>query len=449
MDCPTNFGKTLALSTAHPKDSGTDTASANFTFSKTDMSEHFKKSSHLSQLSSTDGKIDGDKRKTFCTGGNCETPGPGNYDVDVKWNTNKCVEFSKYSGREQNKAIQNSLDKKKEDWTIGGKSSVRKSKMLKRKIQDYKGMINQISRKRTKMSFEVQLKNIMKNDLDKKEKEEMKKKQVLYQPPTRKSEQNQFFGSTDSRFPNSVSLNLADSPSPGTYNPSLPKVNKATRFEYEPHFVKKTYKIIPGMGGLVLTSNGPCTEGNLPRKYVSYNHAKNKSAHTDTFGSSEIRFRCTHEEDGPGPGSCIKDLNCIKPQKEKLITSVLSEKDLLRRIRNKMNDSPDIGSYNLENINTIQGDLLRNRDQKNKLFSQARRFQKEISDSKVGPGSYIKISKYTFTQNYTPFNITGERLQKSYKSKAEIHSEMLNGPGLYNLNSYFDWHKKSYNIKYN
>ena len=41
-----------------------------------------------------------------------------------------------------------------------------------------------------------------------------------------------------------------------------------------------------------------------------------------------------------------------------------------------------------------------------------------------------------------PFN------QGDIKSKFLDSNQMLNGPGQYNLDSYYDWNKKSYNVNF-
>ncbi len=76
--------------------------------------------------------------------------------------------------------------------------------------------------------------------------------------------------------------------------------------------------------------------------------------------------------------------------------------------------------------------------------SLKRRFEDDkpkASNNLVGPGYYYKEKAPVKAQQYPQFKSSDKRFNDK-KTESDI------GPGLYNQNSHFDWHKKTYNILY-
>ena len=74
-----------------------------------------------------------------------------------------------------------------------------------------------------------------------------------------------------------------------------------------------------------------------------------------------------------------------------------------------------------------------------------RNFNKKTAADHLAPGQYFKDKIKIVANNSIspPFNTSVDRLNE--KSGKNVN---YNGPGSYNMNSYFDWNKKSYNIQY-
>ena len=295
----------------------------------------------------------------------------------------------------------------------------------------------------------------------------------------------QFFGSSSTRFKteynhNGKSIN-EDTPGPGTYN-SIVKQGRIYDININPKKHKQNiqHKVIPGINGLVITSKGnKCllttsqSEKNIRSSNSNNNSTNNNNTRfvkANNFGSSETRFKISsHEIDSitPGPGAYDVNINNIDMRINKV-----KHNQIKQNLHVKLNShefktikqSSDASFGNCE-VNegsqgkTIQGDLDKYiiNEKQVPFGCSADRFKttthSKIKNTKhLGPGCYIgqipfQIKTGQCSMN-VPFNSTMPRIAVSHKSKDEqcVSNEL--GPGLYNLDSYYDWNKKSYNVRY-
>ena len=128
----------------------------------------------------------------------------------------------------------------------------------------------------------------------------------------------------------------------------------------------------------------------------------------------------------------------------------------------KTESTPPIGSYNLEKVQSIEGDLSKVKNNKKIPFGVASTrfiYKNRNNNPNIGPGTYLNqenLKNQTISsKNYKniPFNSTttrddalGETHTTHNPNELRLKSE--NGPGTYKIDSYYDWNKKSYNIQY-
>lgn len=178
----------------------------------------------------------------------------------------------------------------------------------------------------------------------------------------------------------------------------------------------------PGPGSyLGLTKNQGVTMAGTLHKLMS----KNRKPHTDDERSRSPDLRI---------GS-ITNVSNIKISKEK-------------------DKAPSVGHYNSDILFSMGYKVAKNVNKFNSgsaPFSSVEKrflnFNKKTAAGTIGPGQYYKDkSKMDRTMNYSsspPFNTSVDRTNNI------LGNEMnKTGPGSYNLRSYFDWNKKSYNIQY-
>ena len=196
------------------------------------------------------------------------------------------------------------------------------------------------------------------------------------------------------------------------------------------------------------------------------NFNKNPSSNVAQFGSLQKRFVENNIISTPGPGSYIgvpkiESINSIKfpikpPKKNKIqIEGSKNELDLVPKDpkdESKIFNSPGVGSYNIDIINSVGYKIAKNVNKFNNssapFNSVEKRFNRNfvIKTENLGPGEYYKDdSEKNLLKNQMsispPFNIGSDR-----KAAKKIIQD--NGPGSYNLSSYFDWNKKSYNVQF-
>jgi hypothetical protein len=199
-----------------------------------------------------------------------------------------------------------------------------------------------------------------------------------------------------------------------------------------------------------------------PGNYETQSSFRKKFLETfSKFGSTEKRFsdngKTKWQYKTPGPGSYI-DINTnstIGKIKEYTLNNFyknpifsiynnINKPHNLHNLTSKKDVIPPIGLYNPDMIYTIDYNVKkRNKENNGKIaFDSGVPKEKKEEKSSLGPGYYYKEKKIIKKQIMPPFN------QGDIKSKFLDSNQMLNGPGQYNLDSYYDWNKKSYNVNF-
>ena len=263
----------------------------------------------------------------------------------------------------------------------------------------------------------------------------------------------QFFKSASSRFKNEV----LENPGPGAYFKSneetlkrkhikvcktVNRLNKKRNYHsYKPRSASVTEVLSPG----------PCEYSTQ----IKWNIKLNKSSKA-IFGSTENRFTTTNskEDNRNGPGSYLPiNLTDRTEKKGKLLMKALTRKRLADEIKLtkpvpiQINKLPSVGHYNPDTIFNIDYKLHKKVLKVSSVFvpfnSLQRRFSKVKRDKtklNIGPGYYHKEKKL-LTEPSFPFTSSSNRPALFDKAKQ-------GAPGAYNLNSWFDWNKKTFNINY-
>ena len=279
-------------------------------------------------------------------------------------------------------------------------------------------------------------------------------------------ELKQFFGSKLSRFV--TKRNLAHSLGPGEYfkQEKIPiQMNKTSSSVFAPFSssierfnYSEENKDIPG-----------------PGDYNPSNLEKIKKISVDgKFGSNELRFYNMYNLNWknfiPGPGfydaNNDKNLNLNKTNKNfhkkgKIFNS--TKIDLERQGNSKINnlvnkkikeeEVPPLGSYNPEIVNSIDYKVKKkayeSRNNKVAFTSTYDRKKKkknniiiDCQESNLGPGYYYHENKKKDIQLSAVFHLP------EFKRNIKRNVNPIVGPGKYNLNSYNDWTKKSFNINF-
>lgn len=242
-----------------------------------------------------------------------------------------------------------------------------------------------------------------------------------------------------------------------------------------------------GINGLV-NKQKILADGNLPGpgwyETIGNNFLKKNVSNCEQFGSIQKRFsEQAYSETTPGPGSYIglkknqttsisgnmyklirknKKPNTDDEKERSLSPGELSIGNIRKSnegkvdISKKKNDDkvknfPAVGTYNSEIIHSLGYKIAKNINKYNNSIApfssmekRFRNFNKKTAADHIAPGHYFKekILQQGNNNSSPPFNTSVDRLnEKQIKN-------INNGPGTYNLNSYFDWNKKSYNIQY-
>jgi hypothetical protein len=239
-----------------------------------------------------------------------------------------------------------------------------------------------------------------------------------------------------------------------------------------------------GINGLINRSK-ILVDGNFPGpgwyESISDNFQKKRASNCGQFGSIEKRFaENLFTEPTPGPGAYIgipkNQTTSIsgniyklirKPKKHKSddersksppgpdttnLSIELKKSNDKIKLRKKEKEIPDVGTYNSDIIFSMGYKNMKKINKYNSInapfTSKEKRFKNieiKTAGMHLAPGQYYKDKSMlvNITSASPPFNTSVDRLnEKPDKNKN------LNGPGMYNLNSYFDWNKKSYNIQF-
>jgi len=184
------------------------------------------------------------------------------------------------------------------------------------------------------------------------------------------------------------------------------------------------------------------------------------------FGSSEKRFSnkgsSKWQNETPGPGSYINQNTNSKIGK---ITKFSNINNIYRINKfipnynhiefkkniNKNNRSesvPPVGLYRPEMIYSIdyrnRKKILDNKNIDGVAFDsgvERKSLKKSQTGINIGPGYYFKEKFIRNVQNFPPFNQSSKKNDDSYWN-------LSNSPGDYNIDSYYDWNKRSFNVNF-
>lgn len=187
---------------------------------------------------------------------------------------------------------------------------------------------------------------------------------------------------------------------------------------------------------------------------------KKNTSNVDSFGSCERRFVQSVYLDHPGPGEYYNENNQLLIRKNKSYTSrelnsiqKEVEQATINFIKqNTLNKPPhQIGQYSPEKYNSIEYKIkskLNNANHKtaNAPFSsKEKRFNTSSKDKRdfgVLQSDFDKQKTHNCKSIPFLFSHTRE------KDDSNTSNKLFPLPGQINKDSYFDWNKKSYNIKY-
>ena len=377
-----------------------------------------------------------------------------------------------------NNMIVNSISANNDNYVSKEKKKIQKDKIFKHFREKRQKLLDL---KETKTSYEDELVN----------------KHVLHQDPgpgyyntdfattafknSRFPEKFQTFGSSSLRFQDNPLLDVG----PGSYfkdDQRLDKIklkqylNEKINFSVNAMSIREdikkerlsNYETRMGINGMLnkqkttseFISPGPGWYDTQTNAFLKKNLSTNSQ-----FGSIQKRFVEPFSNETPGPGSYVgfpksqtaslgNSLNkiLVKPKKLKTNNEI---SDLLGNPKidqeNEKNKIPSVGSYNPDILFSLGYKVAKNVNKFNSTVAPFSSIEKRFMCStktaadNVGPGQYYKerILRNTVS-NSPPFNTSSDR----YGNFNNTHNVNVSGPGSYNVSSYFDWNKKSYNIQY-
>ena len=166
----------------------------------------------------------------------------------------------------------------------------------------------------------------------------------------------------------------------------------------------------------------------------------------EKFNTSQKRFieekNIKWRNDLPGPGHYNPEKIRKHISTKKIINSTNKKSDKEKSINIYINPI----NYKINTIEYLNNRKLNSTYLKNVTFFRCNpKINKSSSCGNIGPspGAYYKEKKYEYKQIMPPFNSSTEK-KVEIKRKSDINI----GSGQYNHDSYFDWHKKSFNISY-
>lgn len=310
--------------------------------------------------------------------------------------------------------------------------------------------------------------------------------------PIKVPEKFQYFGSNSLRFSDP---NLIENPAevgPGAYfkddeklaKKKLKKILHENNFSLNANIVKEeikkerveTLEERIGINGIInqhRLSNIEPLPGPGNYELYSENFNKKGASNIAQFGSLQKRFTENLANPTPGPGAYLglpKAENVgnlpkfpVRPKKiaiKKDENSTSADLDIFPKEaveEIKANPAlPGVGSYNPDIVLSLGYKVAKNVNKFNNssapFNSVEKRFRYKVAAGaaeNVGPGQYYKDNTekrivQNLLSNSPPFNTSAER--KYANEDRNVFSD--NGPGSYNLSSYFDWNKKSFNVQF-
>ncbi len=389
--------------------------------------------------------------------------GPGEYDINPKWNKN----IVKWSGLTEIRLKTENKDFSKKPT----ENDIEKEQLninLQHKIKNMKTDLFRSIQNRRKESYidliEERRKIILKNEVD----DDPYIKPGLFDknPQNNKNQRYQFFGSTSLRKNYNQISTTNENVGPGYYNYNYnyfgnrsltgPKNNKRKKNDR-----KIIYKTKPGIYGLVIGNNENYCD-NEDKKKINFEDLY-EIERDFKFGTQEVRFRNKrNNESNVGPGEYYHEENWIKNNKNNnsnynFIHMSKKNKNNDNIKDNKENDnffkneecSPGAGAYEISKSIEKDYQKFKNRYKNNKVpfSSNTQRFYYDNLNNK---NQILENNNFEF---YLPKEkkIVGGLINPIAMNKrlnSQLFDNGSNGPGQYMLDSFFDWNKKTYNIKY-
>ena len=377
--------------------------------------------------------------------------GPGEYNINPKWDKN----IVKWSGlteirikqEKENKEDKNKKEKEKE------KEKEQLNINLQNKIKNMKNdLFHSIQNKRKEKYNITEKKNNIKED----DEDPYIKPGLLDKVPLKRNNiRYQFFGSTSIRKSLNPYSETNEKVGPGSYNININSIEKRSMTGPKRKNILNNRKIIyqtkPGIFGLVIANNENICDKEKKKKLTFDDLYEIERDYK--FGSQEIRFaKKNYNINTVGPGEYFREKSWIKNN---------FHNDFINSRENNINvkpghnlfsnedNSPGVGTYEISRSIEKDNNKLINKFTNNKVpfNSNSQRFFYDILKRK---NQIIDNNAFDF---YYPKDkkIIGGLINPESQNKSLNRNELesgSNGPGQYLLDSYFDWNKKSYNIKF-
>lgn len=308
--------------------------------------------------------------------------------------------------------------------------------------------------------------------------------------PLKVPEKFQYFGSNSLRFSDPNLTEKLSEVGPGAYfkddnklgDKKLKKILRDNNFSLNTNIIREeikkdrfdTLEERIGINGIInqhKQTNEEPSPGPGNYEFNCENFNKKAASNIAQFGTLQKRFNENINNPTPGPGAYLgipkaESSNLIKfPVRPKKIIIKKDEnfqadlsifpKEAVEEIKANPS-SPGVGSYNPEIVLSLGYKVAKNVNKFNNSSAPFNSVEKRFNyknvigaTENVGPGQYYKDNTekkivQNLISNSPPFNTSAER--KYPKEDRNVYCD--NGPGSYNLSSYFDWNKKSFNVQF-
>ena len=239
-------------------------------------------------------------------------------------------------------------------------------------------------------------------------------------------------------------------------NKETPFLTRAKRFTNANNFQKGNSNIIntktPGPG----TYDPKIVKTIEPNKFGNFNNTFNFRQKRFGPSASELKWQM----ETPGPGEYMNPYTATGTANTLLINGLYIDirkgKEILRQkakiqkpLREVGLNTPGVGSYEPDKVNSIaykNRKKAKERKENEKLriaFDSHMKDEKQLNElkSNLGPGIYYKEIPSKSPTIRSPFQNSVERMKDG-----KVGSGLE--PGHYDIGSYFDWNKKTYNVSY-
>ena len=394
--------------------------------------------------------------------------GPGNYNLNLKWENKSCL----WSLSKNKRGLLNNKEKNLQE-------------TLK---ENFKNKENQIlnKNKNNKNIFLEFLKNKIKNVKYniKTKRNVIKKREIIFNKclnnnpgpgyyynnekdnNKNNNNKNYNFGSEKPRFDYEIEKNIKKNiriPSPTKYftvdSEKLKKLHNLIKLPYSYREIKyHNKKNIPFLTTSQRFTNKISNKTNFldlnpPLKKISFNYKLSNFNSTPRFTQNK-----NESNNNPGPGSYINPYTGEGYNNTVYFNGILTSIENARKnnhsnssvniIKNNIKLSPDVGEYFPETFKSIEFDNLKKTKPVHPAFdvSSPKKLDLKVNssvDCNLGPGSYFNVKEIVPIQKYPPFNISETKTFKLKKNLSENH--------FYNNNNNFEeyqFKKKEFNVLY-